>query len=296
MMYNSFMLEEKFRNKIIAVIVLSVLILCGLLYIHFMPVPGDSPSASVEPTAVPTVVPESSAEAAVEETAAPEKTAESTDQPDETDSPCSQPCDTQEPTPEPTPEIKDDITTDDSLTRVVNRSLTIGADYVPSDLVAVNVHSAETKQLRKEAAQSLEEMFQAAIDDRIYLKLVDGYRSYYYQNDLYHYYVSNRGQTFADSIDSYPGASEHQLGLAADLGNWNGACELSYCFTQYSDYDWLVENSWKYGWIERYPDGKQNVTGIMYSPWHYRYVGKDAAMRIHDSGLTMEEYYSVPLQ
>ncbi len=269
MLYNASM-EARYRNKIIAIIVLSVLIVCGLLYIHFMP------SAPVAVKPQPTA----------------EFSASPTTEASETPAPT--PAPTPVPTPEPT--ATPDIITDDSLTRVVNRTLTVNADYVPSDLVDVNVHSAETKQLRKEAAESLEEMFQDAIDEQIYLKLVDGYRSYYYQLDLYNYYKSTQGSTYADSIDAYPGASEHQLGLAADLGCWNGACELNYCFTQYLDYQWLIDNSWKYGWIERYPDGKQSVTGIMYSPWHYRYVGKEAAKEIHDSGKTMEEFYNVPLQ
>ena len=139
-------------------------------------------------------------------------------------------------------------------------------------------------------------MFQAAISDRIYLKLVDGYRSYQLQADLFSYYTQTRGAYYASIVDDHPGASEHQLGLAADIGCWNGACELSYCFTQYPDYTWLKENSWKYGWIERYPEGKQSITNIVFSPWHYRYVGIDVAKAVYEKNLTYDEFYMLYLK
>lgn len=80
------------------------------------------------------------------------------------------------------------------------------------------------------------------------------------------------------------GNSEHQLGLAVDINPYSGSeneCNV---------YGWLEENSWKYGFILRYPEGKTDITGITYEPWHYRYVGKQAAMEIHTMGLTLEEY------
>lgn len=252
---------EEYKGKLITIIVLCVAILIGLFILNFKGCDfGEKkkPEPTPEPTVEPTVEP------------------------------------TFEPTPEPTPEPPAvDLESDDSINRYVSLTHTIPESYVPSDLRGVKVHSAETKQLRDEAATKLEEMFQAAIDDHIYLKLVDGYRSYQYQADLFSYYTQIRGSYYASVVDDHPGASEHQLGLAADIGCWNGACELAYCFTQYPNYQWLLDNSWKYGYIERYPDGKQSITGIVYSPWHYRYVGLEEAQKIHESGLTMEEYYNI---
>lgn len=92
-------------------------------------------------------------------------------------------------------------------------------------------------------------------------------------------------------MDCHPGASEHQLGLAVDLGNWNGQCELNACFVDYPSYTFLQEHGHEYGFIERYPYDKQNITGIEYSPWHWRYVGVEEATKIKESGLTVEEYY-----
>ncbi len=253
---------KAYKGKLIIIGVLTAAILIGLFILNFK---GCS-SGGKKP----------------EETATPEPTVEPIETP------------TPEPTAEPTPEAPAvDLESDDSITRYVSQTHLVPETYVPADLRTVNVHSAKPHQLREEAAVKLEEMFQAAIDDRIYLKLVDGYRSYQEQKDLFSYYTQTRGSYYAMVVDDHPGASEHQLGLAADIGCWNGACELSYCFTQYADYTWLKENSWKYGFIERYPEGKQAITNIVYSPWHYRYVGVDEAAKIYESGLTMEEYYNI---
>ena len=251
---------KQYRAKLITIIVLCVLILIGLFILNFKGCSSSKKEPEPTPTPTPTV----------------------------------EPTPTPTPTPEPTPEIPAvDLESDDSLTRYISQTHPISETYVPADMRTVNVHSAEAKKLREEAATKLEEMFQAAINDRIYLKLVDGYRSYQLQADLFSYYTQTRGAYYASIVDDHPGASEHQLGLAADIGCWNGACELSYCFTQYPDYTWLKENSWKYGWIERYPEGKQSITNIVFSPWHYRYVGIDEAAKIYESGLTMEEYYNI---
>ncbi|HCV54727.1 MAG TPA: D-alanyl-D-alanine carboxypeptidase [Erysipelotrichaceae bacterium] len=186
-----------------------------------------------------------------------------------------------------------DVTSDDSLTRIVNRDHTLSEDYVPADLRSVDVYKAKDVQLRDEAAASLEQMFAAAQADDVYLKLVDGYRSYKEQRSLYHTYLNANGSGYVNKIDDIPGASEHQLGLASDIGNYNGACELQTCFKDYSSYRWLSEHAADYGWIERFPQGRQSVTGVVYSPWHYRYVGVEEAKKIKASGLTMEEYYQL---
>jgi len=251
---------KEYKGKIITIIVLIIAIVIGLIILNLKSCAGRK---KPEPTPTPT----------------PEVTAEPL--------PTVEP----EPTPEPTPEV--DLTSDESITRYISQKYPISESYVPSDLRTVNVHVSKPQQLRSEAADKLEEMFKAAIDDRIYLKLASGYRSYREQADLHSYYTQTRGAYYASIVDDHPGASEHQLGLAADIGCWNGACELSYCFTNYPDYTWLKENSWKYGWIERYPEGTQSLTGMAYSPWHYRYVGIDEAAKIHESGKIMEQYYNI---
>ena len=196
------------------------------------------------------------------------------------------PSSTQPAAPSPTP----DIITDSSLMRLVNADYKISKNYVPDNLQEPNIKMNHTQMVRGELVQPLEDMFVAARKENIYLKLVSGYRSYREQVSLWYTYVNRYGISYASRMDDHPGASEHQLGLAVDLGNENGACELEDCFRQYSSSKWLVENAWKYGFIQRYPEEKEDVTGIVYSPWHYRYVGKEEADKIHNSELTMEEY------
>ncbi len=113
------------------------------------------------------------------------------------------------------------------------------------------------------------------------------FRSYDYQSQLYNNYVAANGQAEADRFSARPGYSEHQTGLAFDLTDPYGQLLTSPVEAQ-----WLIDNSWKYGFIVRYLDGKEEITGYMPEPWHLRYVG-DQAQAIAQSGLTLEEYLGV---
>ena len=195
--------------------------------------------------------------------------------------------------PTQTPEIITyDTTSNDSLIRIVNKSHTIEQNYGPSDLVSPNVSQYENQKLRSEATTALENMFQAASSDHISLYLVSGYRSYSFQEDLQTYYQNQLGDTEAGRIDCIPGASEHQIGLAVDLCTTDHLYELNTNFDTTEAYQWLIRNCADYGYILRYPQGKEEITGIKYSPWNYRYVGVEYAKEIMDSDLTMEEYFS----
>ena len=93
----------------------------------------------------------------------------------------------------------------------------------------------------------------------------------------------------AATVVAIPGTSEHQLGLALDIidnRNWN----LDETQAEMPTQQWLMENSWRYGWILRYPNEKSAITGIIYEPWHYRYVGREVAAEIHELGVCLEEY------
>lgn len=149
-----------------------------------------------------------------------------------------------------------------------------------------------TQLLRPEAASALEKMFAAAEKDGVSLYFVSGYRSYEDQLSLYNYYVDQYGSDFADSIDCFPGASEHQIGLSVDLGASSRACELDNCFQTTDAYAWLAKHAPEYGYILRYPQGGESSTGISYSPWAFRYVG-DEAVKISQSGKTLEEYFDL---
>lgn len=186
-----------------------------------------------------------------------------------------------------------DTTSNDSIYRIVNKTHTIESTYVPGDLVEVNVARKKTILLRSEAATALENMFSAASQNGIELYAVSGYRDYDWQTTLQDYYIDTMGQSEANRIDCIPGGSEHQLGLAIDLGETSRTCELQGCFANTGTYTWLKENAHLYGFVERYPDGKEEITGIKYSPWNFRYVGVELATKVYASGLCLEEYLNV---
>ena len=196
-------------------------------------------------------------------------------------------------TPEPTVEPTVDTTTLSSIQKITNKSHPIDSGYVPVDLTVVNVNSNGTQYLRQEAASELAKMFAAAHKDGVDLYLVSGYRSYAQQLALYNTYVSTDGKALADSYDAIPGACEHQLGLAVDLSDDNRDHDIDDSFESTAAYQWLLKHSYEYGYILRFPRGKESITGIAYNPWSFRYIGVEEAKKVYDSGLTLEEYYKV---
>ncbi|MBM7700786.1 M15 family metallopeptidase [Kurthia huakuii] len=120
------------------------------------------------------------------------------------------------------------------------------------------------------------------------------YRSYDRQTELYNNYVAKDGQEAADRYSARPGFSEHQTGLAFDIGETSNPNDYaSNRFGETAAGKWLAENAHDYGFIMRYPDGKEEVTGYMYESWHFRYVGNDIATEIYNNDSTLEEYLGV---
>ena len=144
--------------------------------------------------------------------------------------------------------------------------------------------------LDPEAEKAFYEMQVAAANDGIWLTIVSGYRSYWYQDQLYWGYVYSRGQEESDRFSAKAGHSEHQTGLAMDLNSANRS------FVGTPEAQWIEAHCAEYGFIIRYPDGKEEVTGFMYEPWHVRYLGKDLARAVTDSGLALEEYLGIDSQ
>ncbi|MCR1161476.1 M15 family metallopeptidase [Paenarthrobacter sp. UW852] len=178
------------------------------------------------------------------------------------------------------------------LSVLVNKSRPLNpASYAPGDLVNAR---GSGQYLRAEAAAWLNGLFQGAADAGTGgLAVVSGYRSYAQQQQLYAYYVSIYGQAQADLISARPGYSEHQTGLAVDVGNANGSCGLSTCFGDTAAGIWVAANAYKYGFIVRYPNGYTGTTGYSYEPWHLRYVGVDLATDMKRRGIpTMEHYFA----
>lgn len=182
-----------------------------------------------------------------------------------------------------------------AINMIVNKKYVLESTFEPNDLVRPNVPNPKNHFLRREAATALEQMATAASSQGVSLRVTSGYRSYWTQYDLYWGYVSRHGQTSTDTFSARPGHSEHQTGLTLDIGDANATqCDTASCFADTAGGKWVAANAHKYGYIIRYPSGKQTITGYKAEPWHIRYVGKTLATELKNSGKTMEEYFNVP--
>ncbi|MEK3790770.1 M15 family metallopeptidase [Paenibacillus sp. FSL R7-0204] len=189
----------------------------------------------------------------------------------------------------------------ESIAVMVNKQYSLPEQYKPSDLVYPDVpfifsEKIEKRMLRREAAAALEEMFAGAKADGVYLAGVSGYRSESTQKRLFNNYVARDGEEKARTYSAMPGHSEHQTGLAIDLSGRDGKCAAESCFAGTKEAEWLAAHAAEYGYIIRFLEGKEAITGYKYEPWHVRYVGKEIAASIAERGITLEEYYdAVPV-
>lgn len=182
-------------------------------------------------------------------------------------------------------------TSTDSITILVNKNHSISASYVPGDLITVDLPSTRNTQLRSVAAEGLTKLFKAAEAAGHELYCCSGYRSYDTQSELYAWNVDTYGVDGAELVSARPGMSEHQLGLAMDVTSAAVGFDLLESFGTTPEGQFIKENAHKYGFIVRYPEGKTDITGYAYEPWHIRYLGVDVATDIFNSGKTMEEYF-----
>ena len=176
------------------------------------------------------------------------------------------------------PQPRTDIQVVDGITYIqgiliVNKTYALPADYNPG--------------LLPEAEEAFREMAAGAQADGYSLTIASGFRSYDFQKQLYQRYCDRDGQAEADRFSARGGHSEHQSGLAMDI-NYAGSA-----FNDTPEAKWLAENCWKYGFIIRYPQDKEDITGYKYESWHVRWLGKEWAKIIYDSGLTLEEYFGI---
>lgn len=188
------------------------------------------------------------------------------------------------------------VTNPDAVTVVVNKQRSLPDGYEPNDLVEPNVPFSfdgphEKRMLRQEAAKALEELFAAAEADGMELRAVSGYRSYDRQKVIYENNVRTKGEAEANRVSAVPGTSEHQTGLTIDVSSPSAGNALEETFGHTEEGEWLARRAPEFGFIIRYPEGAEDITGYVYEPWHIRYVGKDLAPDIAKSGLTLEEYF-----
>jgi len=174
---------------------------------------------------------------------------------------------------------------------LVNKNNQLKSNYIPKDLELISLnYSNEFKYLRHEAKIHFESLSKEASILGYRIVAVSAYRDYDYQNELFNYYVKEKGLEYALSCSAKSGHSEHQTGLAVDVEGSNFDYDN---FHETKEFIWMNNNAYKYGFILRYPSGKEEITGFKYEPWHYRYVGVDVATFIHNNNLTLEEYSEI---
>ena len=170
-----------------------------------------------------------------------------------------------------------------------------GITYVDGVLIANKTYSLPSDYnpggLTKECKAAFDEMAAVAKEEGLTLFVCSGYRSYSKQKTIYEKYCNRDGKNAADRYFARPGHSEHQTGLAIDVNTASSNDNTSESFKPIRE--WIANNCYKYGFIVRYPEGKESITGYKYECWHIRYIGKDLAKKIYDSGLTLEEYYGI---
>lgn len=178
---------------------------------------------------------------------------------------------------------------------LVNKSHALPADHIPDDLIAPNVPFPFTQDLpkrymREEAAHALEDLFVASDKAGLDLYAQSGYRSYDRQESIFASNVARDGEDAANNYSARPGESEHQTGLTMDVTSPEIDFGLDTNFVETDEGKWVKARAHEYGFIIRYPKGKEDVTRYQYEPWHLRFVGKEVAAVIHEKDSTLEEY------
>ncbi|RHA42625.1 D-alanyl-D-alanine carboxypeptidase family protein [Cellulomonas rhizosphaerae] len=164
-------------------------------------------------------------------------------------------------------------------------------DYLPDDLVTV----ATGEQVRSEVADDLRDMIDAAADDGVTLTMQSGYRSYAYQQQIFGNMLGVYGREYAERLSARPGYSEHQTGLAVDLGGASKpACDFDPCFATTPEGRWIAKHVGEYGFLVRYMKANEDVTGYSPEAWHLRWVGRSLTAQMAELGVsTLEEVFDV---
>lgn len=162
---------------------------------------------------------------------------------------------------------------------VVNKDFGLPSNYIPND-----------GKLEDDVVEAFEIMKEDAKKDGLTINIRSGYRNYDIQKQLYDDYVRRDGEEAANRYSAVPGFSEHQTGLVIDITTSDTITSIGDWFNNTHQAKWLYENAYKYGFILRYPEGKENITGYKAESWHYRYVGKEHSKYFNMNDLTLEEY------
>ena len=173
---------------------------------------------------------------------------------------------------------------------LVNKYYSLPDKYAPDDIEQMNsAYAYPNNSIRKDVYEAFKEMSKAAKSDGHTIIVNSSYRSYDEQKEIYDDYRDKNGEEYADKYAARPNYSEHQTGLALDIFSPGYGMKT---FENSEAFKWLQDNSYKYGFILRYPKDKEGITGYSYEAWHYRFLGKELAKKVYESGLTFDEYYA----
>lgn len=192
--------------------------------------------------------------------------------------------------------IKKDVNDEIETFKIVKK----GNAYYVNDTIIVNKQYGlnedytylDNEELYNKATNNFEKLKSDASKNGLVISCRSRYRDYYSQKYIYEK-NKKKSQSTADTFSAKPGYSEHQTGLAFDVINSDSTKSLKTSFQYTKEYKWLKDNAYKYGFILRYPKGKTDITGYIFEPWHYRYVGEELSKKIYESGLTLEEYFGI---
>ena len=176
---------------------------------------------------------------------------------------------------------------------IVNKYYSLDKDYVPESLVTISSTyswgSYGSQKVTEDTFNAYMDMWEDAYENGYYLMVSSSYRTYDKQDSVYNEYKKTGGTEYADSYAARPGFSEHQSGYTLDIFEKTESSKKTFHTSE--AYNWLKNNAHNYGFILRYPEDKENITGYSFESWHYRYVGIDAATYIYQNGITFDEYY-----
>lgn len=176
-----------------------------------------------------------------------------------------------------------------SIDMLVNKHYKLDEDFVPDDLVEFDQEycNDEVQEGNREAVVAFKNMYEAAKKEGLGLVINSSYRSYQDQENICNTFKDLYGEGYVTKYVALPGFSEHQTGLAFDIGSTS-----SKVFAESKEYEWMKENAYKYGFILRFTKANAYITGFRSEPWHYRYVGKKIAKYIYENDISFEGYYA----
>lgn len=189
---------------------------------------------------------------------------------------------------------------DKIITILVNKDYPLDENFIPDNLVIMdqnenNFHNFFDPSLKPTLSKKIlpyfYQMQKAAAEKGLYLAVGSGFRSYNYQQKIYAKLLEKKGLEYVKKYVAPPGASEHQTGLAFDVSCFRNGTFFEDLTDDDEEIKWLKKNSYKYGFILRYPKEKEKITGYDYEPWHFRFVGENLAFYLYQNNLTLEEYY-----